>query len=47
MIILNLFVAILCGIVAKQSFEHGLTKHGWMCLVLSAINAAFYLDAVI
>ena len=47
MITLNLFVAIFCGIVAKQAFELGLNTNGWWCLILSAINAAFYLDAVI
>jgi len=47
MVLFNLFICVLCGVVAKQAFELGLNTNGWWCLVLSAINAAYYLNAII
>lgn len=47
MVTFNLFISILCGIVAKQAFELGLNNNGWWCLVFSAANMASFLTYVI
>jgi hypothetical protein len=41
----SLFISILCAVVSKQAFENGLNGSGWMNLVFSAANMAFFLDA--
>jgi hypothetical protein len=47
MILLNLFICVLCAVVSKMAFENGLKIDGWLNLVFSALNMAYFLDAII
>lgn len=41
---LNLIVAVIAGLMAKNAFENNSTIFGWLNLIVSAVNFAFFLD---
>jgi hypothetical protein len=46
-IVINLFIAVMCALLARTAFEQGRNTAGWVGLVASAGNAAVVMAAVI
>jgi len=46
-VVINLFLAVVCALLARTAFEQGLNASGWLGLVASAGNAGVVMAAVI
>ena len=47
MVVINLFLAVMCALLARTAFEQSRNTAGWVGLVASAVNAAAVMAAVI